>query len=221
MEFIPLTRALLRRPAQLVPPADITSERIQATCNELLEFAGGLTKPNGTLGKRLVGVAANQVGIDLAIAAVSNATPTEWRSEMSILINPRIVRQWGDEVVEWWHGCYSTGELVTIIQLPRYMEVEYYDRQGKLHTWVIDGVVDGARLLHVVWHEIRHLFGLRHTDKAVEERWPIYVAYDEERPRFHAGFMAGGRGWHRVLQAGGWQAMVAGRGWRRFVVNAN
>lgn len=220
MEFIEPAHPLLRRPVKSVLVNHIPDVSVQEACDEMIEFATGMTVPDRH-GGRLVGLAAPQVGIDYAIALVDLATPTGWSGEMRVLINPRIVRAWGDQTVKWWHGCYSTGDLVTIAELPQFMEVEYYDRTGVKHTWVIDGVVDGPRLLHVVWHEIRHVWGLRHPDHAVQMRTPIFVLPPEERMPFHEIFLATGKALcPRTLQAEGWEAMKLGWGWRNFIVEA-
>jgi|GEM_PF-5564134 len=217
--FVPPTFGLLRREVAAVPPESFGLQRVTNACTQIRNFASGLTAPLGeTRPKRLVGIAAPQVGINMAIVYVNVTVGGEWTDDLRLLINPRILRTWGeDEPVDWWHGCYSTGVLVSFRSLPRYVEIEYYDEMGVRHTWIIDGRVDGPRQLHVVRHEIEHLLGIRHVDAAIQTGAPICVVEDGERPAFDALFHAGGRMWPRTVPPTAWYEMLAGRPWRHLI----
>lgn len=218
--FLPVGRRQLSVPAAEIPLEVISSPELLELYEDVLDFAQGRTAPKGaTRPMRLVGVSANQLGIDRAFVYVNLTSEGEWTNELRLMVDPRIVRVWGeDEPVAWWHGCFSTGCLITVQELPRYMEVEYYDADGQLHSWTIDGVVDGARQLHVVWHEIEHTRGKRHVDHAVENGAPIFIVLTSERKAFNQRFLDGRRDWHRILPAEGWREILASREWRYLIV---
>ena len=94
-----------------------------------------------------IGLAANQVGIDAAVAVVNVTTPY-------ILINPEIVEAW-DEIpfYEWIFSGVDKGE------------------SGK-GSWEDDEVENDRELRTLeavcIQHEIDHLNGIRCLDKAVD-----------------------------------------------------
>jgi len=223
LKFLPVGRRSLSDPAAQVPLDQISAPHMRKRYECVHRFATTLTIGRGqnVRANRLVGISANQVGINDAFVFVCITEEGEWTDELRLMVNPRIKKVWGhDEMIDWWHGCFSTGCLVTIQSLPRFMEVEYYDRNGRLCTWVIDGVKDGARQLHVAWHEIEHTTGMRHVDHAIKLELPIYVLLTHERRGFNAAFLAGRRDWHRTLPPEGWYAMLGNRAWR-YLVNSN
>jgi len=122
-----------------------------------------------------IGLAANQVGIDAAVAVVNVTTPY-------ILINPEIVEAWDE--IPFYEGCLSyPGKGV---HTKRYESVRIKTEQIE-GEWIFSGVdrgesgkgsweddeVENDRELRTleavcIQHEIDHLNGIRCLDKAVD-----------------------------------------------------
>ena len=122
-----------------------------------------------------IGLAANQVGIDAAVAVVNVTTPY-------ILINPEIVEAWDE--IPFYEGCLSyPGKGV---HTKRYESVRIKTEQIE-GEWIFSGVDKGEsgkgsweddevendrelRTLEAVCiqHEIDHLNGIRCLDKAAD-----------------------------------------------------
>jgi len=123
-----------------------------------------------------IGLAANQVGIDAAVAVVNVREPI-------ILINPKIVEQWDE--VPYYEGCLSfKGKS---IRTKRYKNIVIHTEQEEC-DWYFSGAEnpsDGKgsweddsnhkkdeelRILEsvCVQHEIDHLNGISCIDKAVD-----------------------------------------------------
>ena len=122
-----------------------------------------------------IGLAANQVGIDAAVAVVNVTTPY-------ILINPEIVEAWDE--IPFYEGCLSyPGKGV---HTKRYESVRIKTEQVE-GEWIFSGVdrgesgkgsweddeVENDRELRTleavcIQHEIDHLNGIRCLDKAVD-----------------------------------------------------
>ena len=122
-----------------------------------------------------IGLAANQVGIDAAVAVVNVTTPY-------ILINPEIVEAWDE--IPFYEGCLSyPGKGV---HTKRYESVRIKTEQIE-GEWIFSGVdrgesgkgsweddeVENDRELRTleavcIQHEIDHLNGIRCLDKAAD-----------------------------------------------------
>lgn len=200
LSFLPMGHPLLSKRAAPVALDVIGSPEMRELYERLHEFAMGRTAKLGTTRpRRLVGVSANQVGIDHAFVYVCVTEGGEWTDNLLLMINPRCVRTWGhEESVDFAHGCFSTESFITVQTLSRFMEVEYYDADGVLHNWVIDAQRDGARQLHVVRHEIEHVHGFRHTDLAITQGQPwIFVVGPHEMAEFQQMVAEKRRDWPR------------------------
>jgi len=123
-----------------------------------------------------IGLAANQVGIDAAVAVVNVREPI-------ILINPKIIQQWGD--VPYYEGCLSFPKKS--VQTKRFKNVIMTTEQedGKLYFSGESNPIDGKgswekqeqnendaeiRLLEsiCVQHEIDHLNGIVCMDRRID-----------------------------------------------------
>jgi peptide deformylase len=146
----------------------------RVSIDEGMEIAKELFK---ILNKRKdgIGLAANQVGIDAAVAVVNVTTPY-------ILINPEIVEAWDE--IPFYEGCLSyPGKGV---HTKRYESVRIKTEQIE-GEWIFSGVdrgesgkgsweddeVENDRELRTleavcIQHEIDHLNGIRCLDKAVD-----------------------------------------------------
>ncbi len=93
-----------------------------------------------------VGLAANQIGLDLAIAAVDAG------NGLKIMISPKIIKEEGEQINE--EGCLSLPGIFFKIKRPKYVEVEALDRHGR-------PIKIKARDLEAraICHEVDHLNG--------------------------------------------------------------
>ena len=122
-----------------------------------------------------IGLAANQVGIDAAVAVVNVREPL-------ILINPVIKEQWDE--IDYYEGCLSfpkkgvhTKRYKNIIIHTEQEESDWYfsgaetSNEGK-GTWEEEGRKQDQELRMLesvcVQHEIDHLNGISCIDKAVD-----------------------------------------------------
>jgi len=121
-----------------------------------------------------IGLAANQVGIDAAVAVVNVREPL-------ILINPVIKEQW--EEIDYYEGCLSwpkkgvnTKRYKNIIVHTEQEESDLYFSGATTHTnskgsWEDDNDDNSdLRVLEAVCvqHEIDHLNGISCIDKAID-----------------------------------------------------
>ncbi len=147
----------------------------EVTVDEGLKIAEELFR---ILNKRKdgIGLAANQVGIDASVAVVNVREPI-------ILINPKIIQQWGD--VPYYEGCLSFPKKS--VQTKRFKNVIMTTEQedGKLYFSGESNPIDGKgswekqeqnendaeiRLLETicVQHEIDHLNGIVCMDRRID-----------------------------------------------------
>ncbi len=147
----------------------------EVTVDEGLKIAEELFR---ILNKRKdgIGLAANQVGIDASVAVVNVREPI-------ILINPKIIQQWGD--VPYYEGCLSFPKKS--VQTKRFKNVIMTTEQedGKLYFSGESNPIDGKgswekqeqnendaeiRLLEsiCVQHEIDHLNGIVCMDRRID-----------------------------------------------------
>ena len=104
-----------------------------------------------------VGIAAPQIGVDLAVVIfgfeANPRYPQEAGVPETILVNP-VITPMGDEEEEGWEGCLSVPGLRGWV--PRWKKIRYtgFDERGN----TIDRTVEGFHA-RVVQHECDHLIG--------------------------------------------------------------
>lgn len=103
-----------------------------------------------------VGLAANQVGSNKAIAVLnlSDIDDESQRVEPFAIINP-IITAYSDETNEYEEGCLSLPKLRDKVVRPSAIELQYFDIDMHEHKREIDGF-----LARVIQHEIDHLNGI-------------------------------------------------------------
>lgn len=206
--FVAPTDPILNRPAKLLTPAEIESPGTQLLIDEMLDFAGAKTVPDGKKASRLVGLAANQVARREAIILVDEAGPNDWSGNLMVMINPQIL-QWEGNPVRWWHGCFSTGPICGVLELPGdRLWVEFRDRRGRL--W--HHMAEGARAVHVLWHEIEHLLGRRFPEEVLRQGGELLTIHSHEYPQFDLKV-----DWPRKTPPEVWSAMHDGRPWEHLL----
>jgi peptide deformylase len=166
---------VLRQKAMLVDLAQIKD----STTQKLINFLSTTL----TIQKLGVGLAAPQVGINLAVAVV-RIQPTKIRPEVEAfelnIINPKVTKTFGRKM-QMWEGCISSGagKAGLFAKVPRYkrIELEYYDENAKKHTKAFEGLP-----AHVIQHEVDHLNGILFVDRVVDSKtYMTYQAYKKAK----------------------------------------
>ena len=161
-------RKILTREAIPVKHEDIKSDYVQQTITDMLDTL----RSQGPEG---VGIAANQIGSNLAIFVIDVRPPEDAKAEpfQLVAINPKIVKYSGEPVESSNpEGCLSgvTGDPKTTPMgfTTRYPEVtlQWTDEQGETHEQAFDGM-----LAWVIQHETDHLNGIFFTDR-IEKSGP-------------------------------------------------
>ena len=147
---------ILRRKAEQVPPDQISSPRIQALIDDMIETQreyGG------------IGLAAPQVHEPLAIVALGlDNPPTDDGEDSSyfprmVLINPKIT-EFSTQMEADWEGCLSVPDLSGMVKRSVAVTVEGLDRHGNPVKVAAEGW-----MARVFQHEIDHLHGLLYIDR--------------------------------------------------------
>lgn len=126
-------------------PVEEIDEKIQILIDDMIET---MHEQNG------VGLAAVQVGVLKRVVVIH----TDYEEEPIILINPVILKQKGEQIVE--EGCLSFPNKFAKVSRPNEVEVEALDRNGKKRK------IKGKELLaQAMCHEIDHLNGEVFIDK--------------------------------------------------------
>ncbi|MCB1106670.1 MAG: peptide deformylase [Chlamydiia bacterium] len=157
MRFVSPNDPILLSVAQGVPIEAIQSDSIQKIIDHMLEVSQGERKE-----KRMVGLAAPQVGIPLRIICVDTHITQErmdFSPPLDVFINPHI--SWYSEEMELFReGCFSTGHFAGIVPRSKEIRANAYDRKGNRLELSLEGYT--ARIFQ---HEVDHLNGLRFPDR--------------------------------------------------------
>jgi peptide deformylase len=149
---------VLRTKAHPVPPAEITSPRIQRLIDDMFET---MREYSG------IGLAAPQVheGLQVFVAGLrpADVLPEELASgeDMPLItvINPQLSMV-GETVDEGWEGCLSIPDIRGRVPRAREIKVRGYDRKG--HRLELRAQGFAAR---VIQHETDHLDGVLFFDR--------------------------------------------------------
>lgn len=111
-----------------------------------------------------VGLAANQIGVNLRVFVIDIAAEDE-PSELLVFINPEITATEGQQT--WNEGCLSFPDVSEEIKRAEFITVRALDENGKAFELEADGLLAVA-----VQHENDHLNGVLMIDKlnAVKRR---------------------------------------------------
>jgi peptide deformylase len=105
-----------------------------------------------------IGLAANQVGIDLDLMVIDVAHLEEYEHlEPFVFVNTKILEEEGEIEIE--EGCLSIPEIRATISRAESIIVKYVDESGNSITEKFSGM-----LCRVILHEIDHLQGKFFTD---------------------------------------------------------
>ena len=110
-------------------------------------------------------LAAVQIGIPKRIVYLKktslDAIEDDKHNERKILINPKIISSKGH--TRYWEACLSCLDNTALVERPYEIDLEYYDINGNKHIENIKGFATT-----VICHELDHLDGILHMDKAIE-----------------------------------------------------
>jgi peptide deformylase len=156
------SHSLLRTKANFVNITDLKSTFIQTEINKILDFvlsAGNKTAGYKTDKPHVVGLSANQVGINKSICVVDMGIGHKTYSDLHVLINPRIIK-YSKDTIEYPEGCVSIPNVRGFVKRYKRVTIKALDRFGnkiifELEYWP-------AVLLQ---HEIDHLNGKLFIDK--------------------------------------------------------
>ncbi|SDH87945.1 peptide deformylase [Alloyangia pacifica] len=101
-----------------------------------------------------IGLAAPQIGVLERLIVLDCARPDDGETPRPlVMFNPRVVAS-SDERNVYEEGCLSIPEQYAEVERPKLVEVEWLDRDGRLHKEEFDGLWATC-----VQHEIDHLDG--------------------------------------------------------------
>jgi peptide deformylase len=144
MELVPYKSHILHTPLE-----EFDFAEPQVDPEELaVELAAFMQANNG------IGLAANQVGINLRVFAL-NSLP-----ELYVCFNPRIIMP-SQEQVLLEEGCLSYSGLIVKVKRPRDVKVRFQGPDGETYTKTFTGMT--ARCFQ---HELDHLDGITMLERA-------------------------------------------------------
>ena len=139
------------------------SPLLKETCKKVEDIEEALRIGNEMkkilLEKGGVGLAANQVGIDLCMAIVAFEDKVGEYTIFKTLINPKIVSESPEKELSE-EGCLSFPELYIDVVRPKKIEVSGY-LEGSGHTTM---KLKGFQA-RIFCHEIDHLYGISFVDR--------------------------------------------------------
>lgn len=103
-----------------------------------------------------LGLAAPQVGILKRVCIV------EYDDVLYELVNPKLLKSSGKCVDN--EGCLSITSFRGLVERPKNIEIEFYDRQGERQTLCASGY-----MARVFLHEMDHLDGVLFADKMIRK----------------------------------------------------
>lgn len=106
-----------------------------------------------------VGLAANQVGVDMRVVVIDPRTGED-REERNpiVMLNPAIIERDGKQVGE--EGCISLPDIFAQVVRDKYIRYEYTDLSGERITKETEGYE-----AVIIQHELDHLDGVVFTDR--------------------------------------------------------
>ncbi len=149
----------LRMPSK---PIDISKLKTPEYLAKIKYMKSCLKKYRKLTGKGRA-IAAVQLGFPEEMIVVYNP---EIKGETFMLINPVITKK-SKELLKYPEMCMSAMPLIAPVIRPAWVEVEYYDENGKKQKWNTKADTDKGRMYNrILQHEIDHLPGFICIDRA-------------------------------------------------------
>lgn len=141
---------------QISKPVDFSNDNWKEALEKLDYFC--------THEENIMAMASVQLGIPLRLIYLKKTDLSKLEedyNESKVLINPIVIKQEG--LTRYWEACASCLDYTGLVERPYKIEVEYYDREKNKHVEIFEGF--NATVLS---HEIDHLDGVLHIDKALK-----------------------------------------------------
>jgi peptide deformylase len=127
-----------------------------------------------------IGLAATQVNVQQRVVVID---VSETRDQPQVFINPEILEQRGEEIME--EGCLSVPGIFAEVKRAEWVRVRALDRDGKPYEIETDGL-----LAVCIQHEIDHLNGKLFVDYLSElKRNLVRKRLEKERRQIEAGII--------------------------------
>ena len=170
-DIVTVGHPVLRERARDVTIDELASAETQGFIDDLIDT---MRHANGA------GLAANQVGVPVRIAAIEVGDnpryPYKPRIPLTVVVNP-IIEPIDDELVEINEGCLSVPNLRGSVMRHVNVHVRYLDRDGVAYDEVKRGLTAGT-----FQHECDHLDGVLFLDRVTDPR--TFTTW-EQFERFH------------------------------------
>lgn len=152
----------------ILPIVTYPNEILEIECRKVTEFDKKLRKFLDDMYDTMiaadgVGLAAPQVGKDIAVAIVDIGDETGTIE----MVNPEVLEVRGEQID--LEGCLSFPNLYGEVSRPEYVKVTFQDRKGRNLLVEAEGF-----LARAILHEIDHLHGVLFTSKVIR-----YIEADE------------------------------------------
>ncbi|EDL64135.1 peptide deformylase [Bacillus sp. SG-1] len=152
----------------ILPIVTYPNEILEIECRKVTEFDKKLRKFLDDMYDTMiaadgVGLAAPQVGKDIAVAIVDIGDETGTIE----MVNPEVLEVRGEQID--LEGCLSFPNLYGEVSRPEYVKVTFQDRKGRKLLVEAEGF-----LARAILHEIDHLHGVLFTSKVIR-----YIEADE------------------------------------------
>lgn len=160
---VPPESEVLKQVAAEIPIEDIGSPEVQGLIDTMLELARG--RQGDAKRRTMVGLAAPQIGVSKRLVIIGvDADGTGGKTpDLQAFINP-VITEVSDETLTDREGCFSTGKVCGVLERPKWVRLQGYDRNGDPIERVLEGFP--ARIAS---HEVDHLDGIRFPDKITDD----------------------------------------------------
>ncbi len=171
LDILTVGHPVLREQARALTHKELASPETQSFIDDLIAT---MRHANGA------GLAANQVGMPVRIAAIEVGDnpryPYKPRIPLTVVVNP-IIEPIDEETVEINEGCLSVPNLRGTVSRYVNVRLRYLDRDGNAHDEVRRGLTAGT-----FQHECDHLDGKLFLDRVTD---PTTFTTWEQFERFH------------------------------------
>lgn len=173
LKIVSVPHPVLFSPTKLVSKID---EKIKILIAEMEETLIAQKDPKG------VGLAANQVGIDLSLFIIK---PTE-KANIKVFINPKVIKIVTDNIKRIANkktrkkpvkleGCLSIPRIWGPVKRAKKIYLEYQDLTGEIKKDWFKGFE-----ATIIQHEVDHLNGVVFTQRSVEQGEKLYKETNNE-----------------------------------------